>query len=144
MCVSRSAGRLGEGLQFRKPVASCHSPSNSREVGDPHTEQQFASLINISDLSLVVCFAPKSEVRLSKDLLHGEFAVARRLLEPQTLRISKCLALPGPILLTTDNGALESLSKRIDSILPKSVENVSIPESASDGSLPLSSMMPVI
>ena len=63
-------GAILSTMQVSIRVDSCHAPSTSasaREVGrlrtnpETYTWKQFTSHINISDLSLVRCFVPKSE-----------------------------------------------------------------------------------
>ena len=77
---------------------SFYSPSTSacaHEVGHPHTYtkphiwKHFTSFNNISDLSFVRCFVPKSKIfPFLKDLLHRQLVVADRLLEPLVLDLN--------------------------------------------------------
>ena len=71
-------------VQFGRRVDPCHSPRPQpgvRKVADPlsqiqlegnlgstHKQKQFTNLINISDLSLVRCFVPKSEEFVSEGI----------------------------------------------------------------------------
>ena len=85
-------------------VDSCHSPATSaraHEVGHPHTykphsQKQFTSFGNISGLSLVRCFVPKSEEFVSEGDLHPQLVVADRLLEPQSTGSQCALLCPSP------------------------------------------------
>ena len=63
-------GAMVSDAQHNTRVDSCHFPSTSasaHEVGHlhtypkPHTQKQFTSPINVSYLSLVKCFGPRSE-----------------------------------------------------------------------------------
>ena len=63
-------GAMVSDAQHSTRVDSCHFPSTSasaHEVGHlhtypkPHTQKQFTSPINVSYLSLVKCFGPRSE-----------------------------------------------------------------------------------
>ena len=57
--------------------------------------RSITSFINISDLSLVRCFVPRSEDCFRGDLLHRQLVVAVRLLEAQVLNFNVlCLAQP--------------------------------------------------
>ena len=101
--ITAPPGAILRTTQGGKRVDSCHSPSTStsaHEVGNlhtypkSHTWKQFASLINISDLSLVRCFVPKSDEFVSD----GIFSTISLLLQPPpgaTGTESRC-ALPYP------------------------------------------------
>ena len=48
--------------------ASAHEVGHLHTYPKPHTQKQFTNFINISDLSLVTCFVPKSEEFLSEGI----------------------------------------------------------------------------
>ena len=81
---------------------SCHSPSTSasaHEVGHPHTypkphtQKQFTNFINISDLSLVRCFVPKSEEFVSEGIFSTVSLLLRTASWSHRYWISMCFAL---------------------------------------------------
>ena len=82
-------------------VDSCHPPSTSasaHEVGHlhtypkPHAQKQFTSLINISDLSLVKCFVPRSEEFVSAVIFSTlSFPLRIAALESQVLNLDATL-----------------------------------------------------
>ena len=84
-------------------VDSCHSPSTSasaHEVGHPHpyqkphTQKQFTSFINISDLSLVRCFVPKSVEFVSEGIFSTVSLLSQTASWSHKYWISMCFALP--------------------------------------------------
>ena len=106
--------------QVGKRVDSCHSSSNStsaHEVGHPHTnpkphtQKQFTSFINISDLSLVSCFVPKSEELVSEGIFSTVSLLFLDCLSPAQSASARACKAHGPAIQTDTQPGLPTWNR---------------------------------
>ena len=72
-------------------------------------KKQFTSFINISDLSPVRCFVPKSEEFVYEGIFSTVSLLLRTACWSHKYWISMCFAFPKPFLLFVESAALGSM-----------------------------------